>query len=377
MGKSDWTRIDLNNSQPQAARPAWVGAVCGGRNYTWKKGLFQAGQIAAISALGVAGMVTSIEPGKAEKTASELLLGGMIVLLAASIFREAHYLFNGCKPKKEGCLNPFVLLFTAAFVGAIATQILFSVSKYKIDHFEENLVNKEKAFNQSMTTCLEDMINQAPLFTQPPCVPCYYVEEGFVGVQNESVMQEFVVNYDEVLCITPENAHYFSKFVDNDANQTNGSFPCLQELQSENQTWSQATIAYSQFFNIMPPLYFNVTDINATCKRLMGFGTVGFALTELCGIFFNDPDEIGFYDFDALKCITPALEKYMEDYADKIRSFQTSSGEPSNDFYVMDIAPVKMMWGLAAATLVATLGYEGLQRWMKSRERRRPILDVN
>lgn len=376
MEKAGWENIDLKENPRSDKNPHDpMPIVCAGRTYTWGKLSFQGLQVTVVAALAYAYFASMFYPHN-NNTTRDVCLACIATIITISTCREVLYCAKRFRPKFEGLLNPFVLLAVATLGATLATQAAYSISKQTIDNYQKGLIAKEKAFNQSLIACNNDMINQATLFTNPPCVPCHYIEEGFDLPLNETVLQEVVKNFDEVICESPANQAYWPFLVNVNANQTNGTWPCMAEMVPTNQTWSNNfTFAYSNILNVVPPFVFDTVSINSTCKRLIGFGTEVFVLSELCGYFLNDPDEIGNYDFSMLECSTPALEAYMQAYVEIIRQDQISSSEPSNEAYnTLWAAPVKQMWISTPLSILTAFGYEFLQRLAKKRLQQRSLL---
>lgn len=377
MEKANWENIDFQNRpQPVKVKDSPPPMVCAGRTYTWEKLAFQGLQISTVAALAYAYFASMFYP-HTNKIVRDVCLAGIVTIISVSTVRELIYCSKRFRPKTEGILNPFVLLAVATIGAALATQAAYSLSKTAVHDYQEELSAKEKAFNQSLITCNNDVINQADTFTNPPCVPCHYIEEGYDLPLNETVLQEVIKNIDAVVCQSPANQAYWPYLVNVNLNQTNGTWPCMPELVNVNQTWTNNnTYAYNTLFNVIPPLVFNAFAVNSTCKRLTGFGTQVFVLSELCGLFLNDPDDIGNYDFDMLQCITPAFESYMQAYVEKIREDQTfSSEEPTIDAYnTIWAAPVIEMWISIPLSIITATGYEWIQRVLKNKFRQRRLL---
>lgn len=377
MEKASWENIDFqNSSQRVEVKDSPPQMVCAGRTYTWGKFAFQGLQVSIVAALAYAYFASMFYP-HTNNLVRDVCLAGLVTIITISTGREILYCSRRFRPKDEGILNPFVLLAVATLGAALATQAAYSLSKTAVNDYQKELNAKEKAFNESLIACNNDVINQANLFTNPPCVPCHYIEEDYDLPLNETVLQEVVKNFDAVVCQSPANQAYWPYLVNVSVNQTNSTWPCMPEMVNVNQTWTNnITAAYDNLLNFVPPLVFEAFDVNSTCKRLTGFGTQVFVLTELCGLFLSFPDAIGNYDFDMLQCITPAFESYIQGYVEKIREDQTfSSEEPTIDAYnTIWAAPVIEMWVSIPLSIITASGYEFIHRIVKQKFRQRRLL---
>jgi hypothetical protein len=342
-------------------------AASEGRTYTWQRGLFQTAQLLLIATLAYRLFDALLNPDIGENI-RDVCLVGVIGMLIASTGREVLYCSRRFKVKKEGILNPFILLVAATIGGAIATQVAYSQAKKTTDAFERKILERNKTYLQSLTTCTNDVIIQAETFTNPPCVPCHYILERAKPPLDQSVIQEVNKYFDKIICVNLENQQHWPNLVDVQNNETKGAWPCKQTLFPKNEPWqNNVTIAYAYFLGVFPPSVFNVAMVNASCKHITGFGTEIFGLTDLCSILLNNPDIISLYDFNRMPCIHPTFVAYMNEYVDQIREDSTTAREPSDAYETLRSTPIVEMWATIPLSILTAFSYEFIKQQVKRR----------
>lgn len=361
----------VSEQQPQSTLPTILSCICAGRTYTFKKGAVQAAQVASISTLAYLLFSSIISPSLNTDIVTDFSIAGATLLLSIASAREILHCARHFKDDKKGILNPWVMLTIGLLAGAVTTQVYYSQAQDELKEYNAN----DQAFNQSFLSCLNFMSQNASSLTAAPCVPCTYTQDGDNVFPNTTVFQYLLKQFDQIVCSTPANQYYWNELVDINANQTAGNYPCGPEVNNQSNRANGTELAYFDFFNVLPPMVFDANFINETCKRVFGFGTRVFSLTDLCGIFFDDPETIGEYDFDMLQCMKTELTNYMQSYAETIRQYINPSDEPTAAYEILERTPVKTLWSCTAIAASVSILYEAVLRQLKKRGEYRPILN--
>jgi hypothetical protein len=117
---------DLSIQHPDRTRFSCANNI---RTMPGKDLAFDAVQIALIGLLAYGVFATWLNPSENSGEVLAFCIGGVAFNLTISTASEIFYCIHGCQKNKKKLLNPLILLATAVFTGALATEVSYALAE--------------------------------------------------------------------------------------------------------------------------------------------------------------------------------------------------------------------------------------------------------
>jgi hypothetical protein len=155
--------FEINNLPEQSNAPCCP-RICNGRTFKLADKGFEAVEIILIGLAAYGVFETYLNPSEHSDFIYAFCIGEVVLTLSLAVISEIFFCAQGYQQKKRKMVNPFILLTTAMFGGALATEVSYALANRTIQRIGSNESSDlTHAYNVLENAPVKEMWMAAPI----------------------------------------------------------------------------------------------------------------------------------------------------------------------------------------------------------------------